>query len=343
VVDDIEKVLQGLSVVGNLSEDKQLITGYLLGALYESEQERLDEMSLTDDEFADCLRVVENDLVDSYVRGELSGDALTRFNSHYLASPGRAEKVRFAESLLAFADKAAAEQARDTWSPETTRHAGREASRWFFSLPRPALQWGLAAAALLILIGGGYLFVENLRLRDQLAQKQAERSGLELREQDLLRLLDQQRLLDAETEKELTQVRDRLAQLELQQAAGQHPGPEADERDLRVVAFVLSPQSRGIGQIATLTIPAAADYVALSLELEAEGFQDYRAALKNPATNQIVWRSGRLKPSGKDKTVRVRLPAGSLNSQNYLVELSGISARGVPENAGSYAFKVARQ
>lgn len=336
--------------MGNQSEDKQVVTQYLLGALSEAEQERLDEMSLTDDEFADRLRVVENDLIDSYVGGELSGEALTRFNTHYLASPGRRERVRFAESLLAFADKAVAAQARDTSSSAPTSHAEREpgfreASRWRFFAPlRPALQWGLAAAVLLILIGGSYLFVENLRLRNQMAQEQAERAGLEKREQDLQRQLDQQRSLDAETEKELTQVRHRLAQLEQQQAAGrQEPKPEPDQRDLKVVAFNLSPQTRGIGQIPTLTIPAAADYVALSLELEAEDFQGYRAALKNPATNQIVWRSGRLKASGKDKTVHVRLPAGSLNSQNYLIELSGISAKGLAENAGSYSFKVVKQ
>lgn len=102
-------------------------------------------------------------------------------------------------------------------------------------------------------------------------------------------------------------------------------------------------RARSSPTLLPITIPAAADYVALSLELEAEDFPGYRAALKNPATNQIVWRGGRLKVSGKDKTVHVRLPAGSLISQNYVVELSGISATGLGENAGSYSFKVVKQ
>lgn len=54
-------------------------------------------------------------------------------------------------------------------------------------------------------------------------------------------------------------------------------------------------------------------------------------------------RSGRLKASGKDKTFHVRLPAGSLISQNYVVEPSGISATGLAENAGSNSFKVVKQ
>jgi uncharacterized membrane-anchored protein YhcB (DUF1043 family) len=330
--------------------NEQLITEYLLGAASEYEQERLDEMSLTDDEFVDRLRAIENDLIDSYVTGELSGDALTRFNAHYLASPRRREKVEFAETFLGFADRSVAPQARDTRatasaSPETQETIRREALRpRFFALLRPTLQWGLAAAALVILLGGGYLFVENLRLRNQMAQTQAERAALEQREQELQQQLDQQRSLDAETEKELAQVRDRLTQLEQQLTAGQQQAkPEPEQRDAKVLAFNLSPQTRGIGPIPTLAVPAGTDYVALILELEGADFPAYRAALKNRATGQILWRSDKLKTSGKNKVLSVSLRASLLNSQNYVLDLSGISAKGVAENIGSYAFKVAKQ
>jgi len=60
--------------------DEQVITDYLLGALPEAETERLDELSLTDDDFIRRLKVAENDLVDAYVKGELSGGALAQFN-----------------------------------------------------------------------------------------------------------------------------------------------------------------------------------------------------------------------------------------------------------------------
>ena len=75
----------------------QLITQYLLGSLSVPETERLDELSLTDDEFATRLQSVENDLVDAYVLGELSGETLQQFNSFYLSSPRRREKVKFAQ------------------------------------------------------------------------------------------------------------------------------------------------------------------------------------------------------------------------------------------------------
>ncbi|HTG13871.1 MAG TPA: hypothetical protein VK747_01240 [Blastocatellia bacterium] len=327
--------------------DEGMIIDYLLGASTEPETERLDEMSLTDDDFAQRLHAVENDLVDAYVRGELQGHAASRFNSHYLASPGRRDKVAFAEKLLGFTDSAWAARAEtmDETMPASTaarKTIARESSRFrFFARPRLSLQQGLAAAAVVVFIAAGYLTLENLRLRDQIAKEQAERTALAQREQELCRQLADQRASDAETEKELTQVRDSLAQLERQAAAGRQPGkPEAEPRDLKVIAFNLSPQTRGIGQIATLTVPVGTDSVALTLELEAGDFPAYQATLKNPANGQILWRSGKLKTSGKSKALRISLRGDLLNSQNHVLELSGIPAKGVAENIGSYPFKV---
>jgi hypothetical protein len=50
------------------SDDEQLVR-YLLGLLPDEEAERLDELSIADDELAWRLRAVEDDLVDAYVTG----------------------------------------------------------------------------------------------------------------------------------------------------------------------------------------------------------------------------------------------------------------------------------
>ena len=74
--------------------DDDAIIQYLLGRLPDKEAERLDELSITDDDFALRLNAAEYDLVDAYVRGELSGDTQQRFRSFYLSSPKRREKLR---------------------------------------------------------------------------------------------------------------------------------------------------------------------------------------------------------------------------------------------------------
>lgn len=328
----------------------ELVARYLLGSLTGEETERLDELSISDDQFAGRLAAVENDLVDAYVRGELSGDAVARFKSHYLASSKRRDKVNFAEAFVAFSDKSPAVQSEDTTVTTPAGPAAREtllrpASRSrLFALPRLTPQWGLAAALLVLLVAGGYLVYENVRLRNQIAQTLAERGALEHREQELQQRLAQQRSSDAETENELARVRDRLAQLEQQAALREERGkPGQGTRDQKLIAFNLSPQTRGTGQISTLRVPHGASNVALTLELEADDFPAYQAALRNPATGQIIWRSGRLRATDQHKTVRVSLRTSLFDPQNYVLELYGISTTNAADPVSSYPFRVVRQ
>jgi hypothetical protein len=82
------------------NQSGQVLVQYLLDSLPAEETERLDELSVTDDEFATRLSVAENDSVDAYVRRELATDDADRFRSGYASSPRRLEKLRFAESLF---------------------------------------------------------------------------------------------------------------------------------------------------------------------------------------------------------------------------------------------------
>ncbi len=82
-------------------EDQYLVR-YLVGALPAEEADRLDHLSVADDDFAWRLREIENDLVDSYVRSEIDGETLARFKAFYMATALRRQKVQFAEGLRQF-------------------------------------------------------------------------------------------------------------------------------------------------------------------------------------------------------------------------------------------------
>src|SRR5215813_5519412 len=90
----------------NFAYDDELLTRYLLGELSAEQAEKLDELSVSDDAFVWRLSGVENDLVDSFVRGELHGETLKRFRSFYLSSVLRRQKVEFAVGLRALMDHA---------------------------------------------------------------------------------------------------------------------------------------------------------------------------------------------------------------------------------------------
>ena len=320
----------------------QLITQYLLGSLSSEETERLDELSLTDDEFATRLRVVEDELVDAYVGGELTGQTLQQFNSFYLASPRRRGKVRFAQVFRTVAEQHALTGAESAQSGVTARPisqgAGSHRARRLELLPSSgrAWQWGLAAAASLLLAATAWLATENWRLRDQVNQARTEQTAAEQRERELLA---RQRSFTSEKEVEVARLRENLDRVKRESTAlpsqtlWQFPA---------IVAVALTPQTRGVSPIADVNVPADTDFVAIELQLESGDYPGYLATLKAVSDNQVIWRSGRLKSrtSGDIRAVGISLRPALLKSSRYMVEVVGISAGGSNESVGSYVFRV---
>jgi anti-sigma factor RsiW len=133
-------------------DDRHLIR-YLLGLLPDDEAERLDEQTLVDDEAAARLRSVENDLVDAYVSGTLDAEARERFESFYLASPRRREKVKFAARFLAAVDRppvAASQASVSAPGVEEIRNPGGVREDRERVAPRWRVAWLMRLAAALV-------------------------------------------------------------------------------------------------------------------------------------------------------------------------------------------------
>ena len=323
------------------TKNNQTSTEYLLGALPEAETERLDELSITDDEFAESLQAAEMDLVDAYVLGELTGADLEKFKTHYLASPARREKVEFAKVLQSFGEQESTGPLATTAAAPARR--GRLAALGVFIAPPPILQWGLAAAALAVLIVGGWLAVENISLRQQTSQTAARRDLLIQREQELQKELENQRVLNSQREQELARVRDERERLgqELKQAQA---GVKPSLSEGTIVSLLLTPPLRGAGKLPTLSLGPHTSQVAAQLQLETADYSVYRVALIDPANNQALWRSGNLRPriQGARKAIAVSFRAGLLKAQNYVLQVSGIPAAGSAEIVGDYPFRVVK-
>jgi hypothetical protein len=133
---------------GHDYDDRRLIR-YLLGTITADEAEELDELSMTDEDFAGRLQVVEDDLVDAYARGDLDADARTRFESRYLAVPGAHERLRFAEALEIHQQRGASR------ASEPARAVP------LFTPSRRLPMWALAAAASIVLAVASYVLLQR--------------------------------------------------------------------------------------------------------------------------------------------------------------------------------------
>lgn len=306
---------------------------YLLGSLSEEETERVEELSFVDDEFAVQLSAVENDLVDNYVRGRLSGEKLERFDSYYLASPKRRIKVENARILNAYAENAVATGkvvfASGAASAERSSPSISTLLRGFFSFPRLILN----TAVILVLVGIGLLLVERSRLRSQLDQAQATRVALEQHEKELQAGLERKTTGTIEKESGPT-------------AKERHSvGSPSPRLDTNTVRFNLLAMAR-TDRIPSITLPSPTDYLVLQVELDPDDSPSYNAVLLSLPDRQLVdWKSERLKSKvvGGSRAIEVVIPATILQSQEYLLVVTGISGRSDTGGERGFRFRVLKQ
>lgn len=90
------------------SEDAELTIRYLLGELPAAEQRRYEARYVADDWVFAELLAAETELIDRYVRNELSPHEHEQFETHFLNSAARRQRVEFARALAELADQASA-------------------------------------------------------------------------------------------------------------------------------------------------------------------------------------------------------------------------------------------
>ena len=285
---------------------------YLLGTLPPDEAERLDERCFVDEELAERLRVVEDDLVDSYAAGTLAGERLQRFEAYYLSSPRRRSKAAFAKGLRGALE-------RTTHQPRLVPNLPDPHSRPV----RPRFWWPLAAAAAVV-AAIAVLLVQNVSLRRELRD-----SGQQV----------------AVADRRATAASQQLEVEQKAAAAAKQALADARTAQPLAVALVLLPQTRGITSVPIMAVPSGSTGVPLDLALEATGGASYDVALRDPATNRTIWRSPPLAPQRVRQTpiVPVSLPAGLLKAQHYALDVYELRSGHAPEFVSSYAFEVVRQ
>jgi hypothetical protein len=332
------------------ADSEKLMIRYLLGDVPEDEQIRIEERFFTDDEYFEQLLALEDDLIDDYVNGELTDREREQFEEYFLASPTRRQRVEFAKtfmragSLPALAEIAMPGEAR----PEPVPWWRNVMVFWRAqSLPR---RFALAASVVLVL-GGSWLIVDTVRLRNQVEQLQAERGESQRREQELLQhiaRLSQESERVTELSAQLKRERNERRRLEQQVAEQRRRNEELAqllERDRLNVKFFLEPapprdslafelfpgRTRDIEGTNRFVIPQDVDSVQLRLYLPAvaAGVSDppsrYRAVVRTAEGNE-VWSQDGLEAQRtglrEEAIVILDLPTRILPEGDYIITLS---------------------
>ena len=309
---------------------EKTIRNYLLGGLSQAEQEELEERLMIEDDAFTQLLVHEDELIDEYIQGALSAQEAEAFESHFLSAPERRQKLGFARTLT----KYAAVNAKKGKQSFQTSFA-KSIMPWL-RLQHPVTQFSLAAAAIVMTLGVSWSTLSLWRLKDEVEQMRVQQITVQTSEQNLKQQLAEEQSRNQNLTEQLQQQQQTRATLEEQVGSLQRP---------ITVAFALAPGLvRDFGAMKKLAVPPAAMLVQLSLSLEGENYQSYRARLDGASGEEVISQNRLALERREGNAIAVvTIPARLLAPGDYIVKLSGMKSDGSSEDIGKYYFRVSRK
>jgi hypothetical protein len=179
------------------------IDKYLYNEMPETEREKFEDSFVSDDALFYEIVERENELVDRYARGEMSGDERGRFERSLGDNPARRQKIENAKILREFiADERPA--AKTITIAERSGFFSR-----LFSFG-PTLQFASIGLIAILALASVFLWSENRRL----GSLQQELAASRQRESELASRIDEESATSGDLTADLEAERERAAQLE---------------------------------------------------------------------------------------------------------------------------------
>jgi hypothetical protein len=314
-------------------DNDELVQRFLLGNLSESERAELEDRFFANDDFFQELLIGEDDLIDAYVRGELPAAEGSLFERCCLSTQAGRERVEFSRALF---------RSVSGDDPIALGAMAREADRnvahsWWRSLfdgfanRRPALNFTLAAALLVVVLGGLWLLANRGRTRTAREEARTKHAPT---------VTPRDSSPSVETAEQQPASGDENSNPTPPKGTPQKPVPSSP----MIATITLQPgMVRDEGGAAPLLLTGRATKVRLQLMLEGERYRQYRATLST-ADGMKLW--GRViaeGTSGRSGSLALSLPADLLRNGDYVLALSGAKSDGKWESAADYSFRVVRK
>ena|SRR6185369_3450489 len=290
---------------------------YLLGTLSEEERARLEERYFSDDKEFEEIEIAEEELIDRYVRGELSGTDRKEFEQTVARSSRLIERVEFARLFAA------------RLPPEEVPVVRLVKHHWwerFFSGGRGS-QMALAFSMALVLVAFAVVSVGWWQLRQQSRQLAAQQVALEQR----------QRELDRQAAELAQRAQPTPVETPVPPQVPQEPAPQTGT----VLPLTLFPgATRSGGGSPDIRISSGTSVVQVRLNLRNADYSSYSVTLNSVDRKNLFPMSG-LKPriAKNGAALTFRLPAQRLPPGDYYLSVFGEPGN---ESVEDYPFRVIR-
>jgi hypothetical protein len=286
--------------------------------LPENETARLEEQYFADPALGDDIAAIEDDLLDDYVRGELSAEERQWFEEHYLASAAHRQRAAMAVALRA------ASAGHDPGATVLTRTA--RDSRWWTrtverlsQVPTP-LRWSAVAAAILV----GLVWWATAIAPGGQDGAQSQQAQSDTPQQSLPRIVTP----------EPTKQPDG--------SPPSSPTPANPSRTTRVTFLLAQVVTRSDGPSGAFVVPAGVDEIELRFPGNLQVPSGSAVAEIRTPDDVLVWRGptrSDASATGERATAAV-VPQNRLPSGDYLVSVFSTAEPNVA--LGRYSMRITR-
>ena len=329
----------------NIFDENQL-RSFLLGELSENEQTNIAQAAFADEDLLAHLQTVENDLIDEYVRGEITQNEKQNFERMFLTSAERKQKIEFAQAFTEFKENNAA-------LTQTGKLASKFERKDFWQTVFPNYfkpQLAFAAIALFVLLIGWLIFFDSGKGKTEIAEQNNVNAILSPTPNQTTNNVNNQTANRTSISPNVsptsgtTSAPDKPNQNKQNNTQPTSPKPapsikpNAPARTFAALIFPIGMTRDDRGKLLQLNLPANVRNARLIFNLEkGDEYKDYQIQIRNRsganAFESTARRSG--------QTVIVSIPAARLAAGKYETVLRGAS-KDQSQTIGYYDFEIVK-
>ncbi len=316
------------------------IRQFLLGEMSDNQRNAFEEKFVADEDFFEQIRVAEDELIESYVRGTLPAAEKEKFERAFLTTERRRSRVDFTRAML----EQLTRQKESVVVKKTDTTAARP-SVWdsvtdFFKTPK--LAFG-AAFALLFLIFGGWFLLRNPNQTEITREITPPPTVETTQAQNQILPPNQNNSVNSDTNIAEKPPVNKNSPANVNQATpNTNQNTNAPKQDSVVppILALFAGTVRGEGKMPVLNLPAGTRGANLQLNLESQDYKIYLVEIVD-ADGNLVSKNNNLKP--RNSKINLLVPAAKLRNGDYIVRLSALNAQNASESVADYTFRVNRR
>ncbi len=313
-------------------DNEKEIRRFLLGELTDDERSAFEERFIAEAELFDEIGVVEDELIESFVRGTLSTVEKAKFEQNFLTTKTRRQRVAFTREMFA---KLAAEKEVIVKKTETI---AENQSVWnslvnLFKTPR--LAFGAALAILVLVFGLWFSVFRNAENQPQIVRQITPTPMVLPTPQEIEN--NSNGAVDSNVNSaNKSEANKNLPNTNAENLNKNQPKDAIPKPVIATIALFAG-TVRSEGKMVELNLTKDTKGANFQLDLESSDYQTYRAEIVD-ADGGVIYRSGKI-PARKSK-LNAYFPTAKLKKGDYFVKLYGFNSKGEEESAADFQFRV---